>query len=155
MLCGCSDNVVWRLYQHYISNKILMSPQHRPTLTQRSGNVVWMLYQCCILTTISMLPQYCHNLGQCWNNVQVTLCEHCTNVVFWPKSKCCHNIGQRQPMLRQSSGNFVWMFYQCWCSMLYLVVLGPEWQLHSNFLHICNINKDLYIRTLTSIKIHG
>ena len=117
-------------------------------LCGRPVNIVWMLYQCCIWTKILMLLQLVWMLWQC--------CPQC-----W------------EPILRQHSGNVVWTLSQYWCPILgfdiettlrqhcvnvvstlapNLVVLGPEWQLHSklNFPHICSFNTHLYMGTITS-----
>ncbi len=96
-------------------------------------------------------PNIATTMSQCWltsANIETTFGQHCVNVVATLLStmgtyvetmlrQCCVSVvamslSTLRPMLRQLSGNIVWMLSQHWLPMLYLVGLGPEWQLYSN-----------------------
>ena len=108
---------------------------HSPML---GTNVETTFRQCCVNVVLTLLPK---NDDWYWDNVQAVMCESCVNIApQW-----------RGLTLVQRSGNTLWTLYKCWCSMLYLVIIVPEWQLHNslNFRHIYNIIKCPYIGTST------
>ena len=103
-------------------------------------NFVWTLDQCCKLTKI---PNF-HITVKTFGNVLTSLYLCCVNIVV-----------MSFPNTDDLSDNIVWALYQRWCTILYLVVVSSEWQLHKylNFRHICNISDHHYIWTFTSTNV--
>ena len=134
MLCERPDNVVWTLYFDQNPNIATTLSQRWPML----ANIETMFRQRCVNVVAMSLPTSGMTLTQDSGNI-VSMLWHCHSQRWWP-------------MFTQHSGNIVWMLSQWWCPTLYLVCLGLEWQLHSNFnfLHICYISMHLYIGAITS-----
>ena len=112
-----------------------------------------MLCEHCTIIIFWQKSLLCHNfvtmladVAWHWENIQATLNKHCTNNVFWPNCNVVTMLSQHWPMsanIETVCMQCLWMLYRCSCPMLYLIVLGPKWQLHSN-LNVLHINKNLH-----------
>ena len=136
-MCEHCTNIVPKLYQYYTNEVLAMIPS--------SG--IWPNYKVQV-----MLCEHCGNVApQHWGHIATTFRQHCMNIVamslpnVW--NRCWDNVQAsqqwmlcqcRSPMLRNTvgkrSGNTERTFSQYWCPTVYLVVLGPERQLHVNLI---------------------
>ncbi len=101
------SNIVWTSNQHCVNVVPMLYFNQTP-------NIATMLYEHWPLSANvgTMFRQY-------YVNIVPMLYLHQKHNIVWTFSNISH--------CSQCSGSIVWTLYQCWCTALYLVVLGPEW----------------------------